>query len=549
MIEGYIKSFLYYLRERPWLVVVLCLLLLLPALLINLGVMPLLVDEPIRALVALEMIDSGEYFVSTINGIYYYNKPPLYNWLLVVLFRLFDSSSEWVIRMPTVVFLLSYAGTIFLIVRRHLGTKIAFVTAFAFITCGRILFYDSFFGLIDVLFSWITYLGFMVVYHYYQKEKWLSLFVISYLLTAIGFMLKGLPSMVFQGSTIVAFLFYTGNLKKLWSKEHVFGMLTFAAIIGGYFYVYSLHNGLETYFKTLWTESSKRTVMEHAWTESVLHVAFFPLDFVRHIVPWSLLVICCFRWDFMREVMANSFLKFNFIIFCATIPMYWLSPLTIPRYLFMLLPLFFTIVVYFYYQYQADKPIQNRIVEVVFLVTCAIFTLAVLIPPFVNLTKNIPLVWVKSLFLFVGLAMLTYLSFRVRQYQLAFLIVFLLLVRIGFNWFIFPARLQTSPEVTYRTSGIRVGQITKGKPLYLYKDTYVEIDISFYITRERGAILRADTAEQSQAFYIVEDRHLSNRKFRKYYDFRTSYQNNHLQLVQFTDRGGEEIVRSSGRIQ
>lgn len=56
--------------------------LLIPALFINLGKMPLSSDEPTRSVVALEMNLSGNYVTPTINGDYYYNKPPLYNWIL-----------------------------------------------------------------------------------------------------------------------------------------------------------------------------------------------------------------------------------------------------------------------------------------------------------------------------------------------------------------------------------------------------------------------------------------------------------------------------------
>ena len=56
------------------------LVLLLPALLINLGLLTLINDEAIRGLVALEMQISGNYITPTLNGAFYYNKPPLYNW-------------------------------------------------------------------------------------------------------------------------------------------------------------------------------------------------------------------------------------------------------------------------------------------------------------------------------------------------------------------------------------------------------------------------------------------------------------------------------------
>jgi uncharacterized membrane protein len=56
-------------------------------------------------------------------------------------------------------------------------------------TTGRVLFYDSFFGLIDLWHAGLTWLGFMAIWHYGERGQWLRLFVVTYLLTAVGFLL------------------------------------------------------------------------------------------------------------------------------------------------------------------------------------------------------------------------------------------------------------------------------------------------------------------------------------------------------------------------
>ncbi|MEL7375863.1 MAG: glycosyl transferase, partial [Bacteroidota bacterium] len=70
-----------------WLIIIFG-LLLLPALLWNLGIMVFIDDEAIRALVAQEMIWSGDYLVPTMHGDPYLNKPPLWNWILTLSFWL-----------------------------------------------------------------------------------------------------------------------------------------------------------------------------------------------------------------------------------------------------------------------------------------------------------------------------------------------------------------------------------------------------------------------------------------------------------------------------
>ena len=60
-------------------------LAVLPALLINLGLLTLISDEPTRGLVSLEMMIYGDYLVPTLNGMPYTNKLPLFNWILIAI--------------------------------------------------------------------------------------------------------------------------------------------------------------------------------------------------------------------------------------------------------------------------------------------------------------------------------------------------------------------------------------------------------------------------------------------------------------------------------
>ena len=52
-------------------------ILLIVSLFINLGMQPLYLEEPRRAIIALEMIFNKNFIVPTELGEFYYNKPPL----------------------------------------------------------------------------------------------------------------------------------------------------------------------------------------------------------------------------------------------------------------------------------------------------------------------------------------------------------------------------------------------------------------------------------------------------------------------------------------
>jgi 4-amino-4-deoxy-L-arabinose transferase-like glycosyltransferase len=311
------------------------LLLILPALFINLGIMPLILDEATRANVALEMIFSGNFIVPTINGEFYYNKPPLFNWILALFIKLIGSKHEFVLRLPTVLSLIFFSVTIYLTQKKEAGQKIAFFSALAFITCGRILFYDSFKALIDISFSWIIYLIFWYIFSYGRRKEFFNLFIVVYLLAGLGFLMKGLPAIVFLGISLLVYFIYSGEIKRLFSYQHLAGIVLFLIIIWVYLLVYSSYNSLDNYFNALWSESSKRTFLDNSVWDSIKHLFIFPFDFIFHFLPWTLLLFLPFLKRIRTSLFKDKFARFSLLIFISNILIYWLSPAIYPRYLFM----------------------------------------------------------------------------------------------------------------------------------------------------------------------------------------------------------------------
>ncbi|MVN78395.1 hypothetical protein GO988_18855 [Hymenobacter sp. HMF4947] len=529
MVESLARRALAALSKRPAWVAGLTLAVALPALLLHLGWMPLLVDEPIRALVALEMHHSGQFFAPTLQGFPYYNKPPLFNWLLIALFRITGRQDEFILRLPTIAALLLYAAAIWRVLRPQLGSRLAFTVALAFATTGRVLFYDSFLGLIDLWHAGLTWLGFMAIWHYGQRGQWVRLFVVSYVLVAIGFLLKGLPSLVFQAIALLVYCLDTRQWRRLFGWQHVLGVGVLASILGTYFAIYSHHNSLETALATLWSQSSQRTVAEQPVADSIRYVLLFPFDFIKHFLPWTLLGVCLLRRDWRQAIFGPAFRRYNALLFLAVLPVYWLSPATIPRYLFMLIPLGLTVVVPLYHELWARRAWQVRWLDASWLLLLAATTLGVLGPPLLRAAAKLGLVapahlafmrgvpdsWLLSLVLFAPLALLAYLFWRLADYRLLVLGYYLLVLRLAFDVFIFPARIQTSPEVAYRTDAVRVGRETKGRPLVLWPNSLLDNVEAFYISRERGeTLITGPLPPRPGTLYLADERMLNGLAYR-----------------------------------
>lgn len=481
---------------------VLIIILLAPALLINLGYMTLIDDEALRALVAMDMTFSGNYITPKINGVFYYNKPPLYNWILLLFFHLTGEISEWSVRFPTVVFLLSYGASIFYFFKKHFSTKIAFLNALVFITCGRVLLWDSMLGLIDICFSWLMFLLFMVVYHQFQKKKFYSLFLLTYLLTAMGFMMKGLPAIVFQGTTLLVYFIYKKEFKRLFSGAHILGGLLFLTIIGTYYAIYHQYNSLENVFTTLLNESSKRTVTNYGIEKTLLHLLTFPFEMVYHFLPWSLFIVYFLKKEAKTWLFAHDFIKYCSLTFLANVLVYWSSPEVYPRYLLMLAPLIFGVFVYLHFEHKKLNTLHFRILDKLLVGLTILVSSSSFSPFFLKEVHFVPYWMLKTIVLNVALIFLTYAIWKNKKDRLLIFVAVLLVFRIGFNCFVIPHRNANDWGDEVRQSSIEVGQLTKDQPLFLYNKMEVQSTNLFYMLKERKAIIPRTKQLKDNAFYI-----------------------------------------------
>lgn len=482
----------------------LAILLVLPALVINLGLIPFIDDEAIRALVAFEMKKSGNYIIPTLHATHYYSKPPLFNWILLLFFESIGKWDEFVARLPTVVSVLGFAGTIYYFVKKNIGQKEAFISAFAFVTCGRVLFWDSFLALIDITYSWVTFTSFMVIFHYWKKKNWMKLFVLSSFLAGVGFLLKGFPSILFQGSTLIAWLWYQKEIKRLFSWAHIIGVAVFVLMVGSYYYITNIYNDDQLITAGLLEQASSRTVLKQGVGKTISHLFSFPFNMSYHFLPWSLLFVYFFRNNILNKIKRKPFLLFLLLTFVVNIPVYWTSPRVYPRYVLMLFPLLFIIGVSLHERGKGTR--RRQLVESIFAVFVAAFTLGSLIPLFLERNYEINHVELKVTLLFLSLGVLSYLYFQNKNHQrLVIFVSVLLIARIGFNWFVLPDRLVNDNGRRVKLSSIEVARQMQSKPLYVYKKSLMQPANSFYLSITRDAIIpRLNNKFPADGNYIIE---------------------------------------------
>ena len=214
-------------------------ILLLLALFLNLGMQPLYLEEPRRALIALEMMIRGNYIVPTEFGLYYFNKPPLWNWIIVVGLNIFKNNPELAGRFFSVIFFLLSGLVLFLAGKKYVNRTFAYLTTFFYFISADIFFYFSLLGEIDLFYSSITFVSFIALFHFYNSKKYYWAFTLFYILNAAGVLTKGLPSFIFTALTLIVIVVLNKDYKRLLGLPNLIGALIFILLISSYFYAYS----------------------------------------------------------------------------------------------------------------------------------------------------------------------------------------------------------------------------------------------------------------------------------------------------------------------
>lgn len=491
-------------NKRLYIYLGIIIALSIPALLINLGLLPYIEDEAIRALVALEMKYSGNYIVPTLNGSFYYSKPPLYNWFINISYSLFGRMDEFTTRIPTVACLILFCITIFKVNRRYFNDiKYPLMISLFYLTCGRIMFWDSFKGLIDIGFSWVVYMMFIVVYHYGSKGKYWHMYIAVYLLASVAYMLKGLPAFVFVGLTIIAFHIIDNSIKKIISLPHIIGGLCMATLLATYYYLYSQYNVGDRVLPALMDQSTQRTVLRHGIWKMVKHIFTYPIDNIYHFLPWSVLGVMFLRKDIWHIIKANKYIHYISVCFLLNIAVYWMSPGVYPRYILMLIPLIFTVLVYLYsiekegWRLQLLRRLYQAIILIVPFLVVGIIGL--------DEVRATPHWQIKIGSLLIGLLALAYGYFKDKGYRPFFLVMLVLLLRIAFNWFVMPARNAHDNANIAKSQAIAIGEKYKDEKLEIYKNGKIDYTSSFYLSSTREKITHRNYQPTADDLYLVID--------------------------------------------
>jgi 4-amino-4-deoxy-L-arabinose transferase-like glycosyltransferase len=505
----------------------------------------------------MEMALSESYLVPKINGWNYYNKPPMFNWVMILFFKLFGSFEEWVVRFPSLLAFLATAVINFLIVKRFLKTQVALLSSLFFLTSSDLLFYGTVnAGEIDLFFSFLVYLQVMAIFWFFEKRQFGRLFLISYLLAAAGTLTKGPPSIAFQGLTLLPWLIVNREWKWLFSWKHFLGIFAYVIVVGGYFYWYSLNDDVIPFLVRLFKEASQRTGLEHTFLDTLLGTASFPFMLFKLLAPWSILLVFLFRKDVFNVIRTNPLLRFCGVFILFNIPLYWISSDHRARYIYMFFPFFCILLSFFFLNTNNALQKWKSYIFRLFWGVMIFVTLAFLAPPFIPQTSELPYIILKCAMLILLGTTMIYAFQKYPEYKIYLFILFIFLVRIGFNFTYLPAMAVESNQLIYRDHTENVLEITKEEPVHWFgipytyyssgvsnglfsvKDVKVTTaslmpyQIPYYITKGNQHILQFDTIFEPNQYYLARTDvlDLKDKQVKVLYKFPDKWMNKEIVL-------------------
>lgn len=197
-------------------------------------------DEAWYADISRTMLKTGNLLTPIWNTEPFFLKPPLYFWLSAFFMKLFGIS-EFTVRLPSVLAALATVGFVYLfgslVFNRYIGLLGSFI-----LSSAPIFLYRGRTGNIDVLLTFFMFFSIFSFYKGYTEDKrWYLIFGAALVL---GFLTKGLVGF-YPFLIVLLFLLYAKELKVVFSKKFLLGILFAVSIGSGWILLSYLVNGSE----------------------------------------------------------------------------------------------------------------------------------------------------------------------------------------------------------------------------------------------------------------------------------------------------------------
>ncbi|MBQ1778057.1 MAG: glycosyltransferase family 39 protein, partial [Acidaminococcaceae bacterium] len=189
-------------------------------------------DEPVYAETAKEMIRFNEYLSPRIYNEYWYDKPPIFYWLLVGSLKLFGGFSELAARLPASLMAIGAVLMTTVSAARQFSARAGFWSGLVMGTTVMIMYM----GKASVTDTTLLFFMTGALLCFMHEKYWLM-----YLFCGFAVMTKGPIGVVFPGAIVFLYLLVTRDLGRM-LRMHVIPGLILVAAVGMPWYVFMYQN-------------------------------------------------------------------------------------------------------------------------------------------------------------------------------------------------------------------------------------------------------------------------------------------------------------------
>lgn len=301
-------------------------------------------EEPRRARLAAEILETGEWIVPRQQGEIYLSRPPLQSWPIAWLGQLRGEVDLFSARFPTVLALLLTTVLLYGYGRSFLSSVAAFVTAIAYATMGQVMEI----GRLAETESTFTLLiaSSLLLWHWGYTRGWSPALTwsLGYAFSALAGLAKGPQGPVYFVAPVFVYLLVQRDWKYLFARGHLVGMAVFAVVLGSWQVPYYLRTDWES-VRGIWTNNAAKRFTENSPRDILRHLIAYPLEVLGCMLPWSILLIgYCNRYCRATLRPYRSQLLFAVTVIAVTFPTVWFATLARGRYYMPIYPIFAVLV-------------------------------------------------------------------------------------------------------------------------------------------------------------------------------------------------------------
>lgn len=264
------------------------LLLVLAIYFVRLGEPTLQGEETRRALVAEEMLRTGNWIVPYEQGVLFPDRPPLANWTIALVRALSRSREVWVIRLPSALATLLTTWLVYVYARTFLSSLGAAVSACAYATLGQVLQLGRL-AETEAVFTLLVAAS-LLGWHLAWVRGWrLGAWMVGYGFAGLAALAKGPQGPIYFVGAAVGWLALKREWRQIISWPHLAGGVVGIAVVAAWHVPYARAVDWPLVLQT-WGALAMARFDYSEPAEVLWHLVRFPVEILVCLLPWSLLL-------------------------------------------------------------------------------------------------------------------------------------------------------------------------------------------------------------------------------------------------------------------